>query len=245
MRRHDGLLILAVGGILLATFLFLIALVLFPQWKKYTPGELAATRESVARSWADVAPASISSSADAALAQAARRMETAPYVAWVWVLDGVGTILSAQGGPAQAGDTLAQLDSNESDLIQAVDSSQLSEHARLELQIAVAIRREGEHNDVFRHMVRAVAGPDGSPVAYVAFAFDASPTLSAGVPPALQAGLLLIAAGFFLYWICLPAWAFLDARVRGEREALWGLFILLTNLAGFLAYLLVTRRKNS
>lgn len=245
MPKRNGFLILAVAGILLATTLFLIALLGFPDWHSYTPEELAATRTSVERSWAAVAPGSISSSADEALVQAARRMETEPFVVWVWVLDGAGSVLSAEGGPAKTGDTLTQLDSNESDLIQAVDSDLLSERARLELQIAVAIRREGEHNDVFRHMVRAVAGPDGSPAAYVAFAYDASRKFSAGLPLAMQIMIAFIIAGFLLYWIGLPAWVFLDARARGERAALWGLFVLLTNLAGFVAFLLVSRRNQT
>lgn len=245
MPKRNWILIFSVAGIVLTTILFLISLLVFANRKNYSSAELAVTRASVERSLASTLPGAVETSADPALLEAARKLGEESFIAWVWLVDGEGKILFAEGGPARAGDSIRQLDSNESDIIDAVEADLLSNRARLELQIAVAIRREGEHNDVYRHLVRAVAGPAGEPAAFVALAYDASPSGAAPLPPAEQAMLVLLMAGFAVYWLGLPLWVSLDARSRGERAALWGLFILLTNLAGFLAYLIASRRRSS
>jgi hypothetical protein len=104
-----------------------------------------------------------------------------------------------------------------------------------------ARRREGDHNDVFRHLVRAVPDAAGNTAALVVLAYDVNPWVgqpSAGYIAVLLTGL----AGFLVYWLALPVWVYLDARARAEAAALWGVFVLFTNLVGLIAYLIVIHR---
>jgi hypothetical protein len=245
MPKRNWLLIASIAGIVLATVLFLGYVVLFSASRNYSPAELSITRDSVGESMAVLLPAEVESADDPALLKAASRLAGKQYVSWVWISDKDGKIVSAQGGPAQEGDTLETLSSNEVDIVDAVEPGLLSGPAEMQLRLAVAIRREGEHNDVFRHIVRSIQGTSGEPAAYVAVAYDASPRI--GAPPGLleQAALGLILAGFAGYWLCLPLWVTLDARARAERASAWGLLILFTNLAGFIAYLLFGRQAPS
>ncbi|WP_434510431.1 zinc ribbon domain-containing protein [Desulfitobacterium sp. AusDCA] len=41
-----------------------------------------------------------------------------------------------------------------------------------------------------------------------------------------------------IYWIGLALWVYKDARSKGLNAALWGLLILMTNLVGFIVYLI-------
>ncbi len=52
---------------------------------------------------------------------------------------------------------------------------------------------------------------------------------------------LAIAAGLIAFWGTIPSWMLLDARRRGERAAVWGLFGLLGNVMALVVYLLVRR----
>jgi hypothetical protein len=243
MPKRNWILIASITGIVLATILFLGFVVLFSINRDFSPSELSITHDAVEKSLATLLPSAVESAADPSLPEAAGRLAKEKYIAWVWIADGDGKIVIAQGGPAQKGDTLEQLNSNESDLVDSVEPGLLTDQAEMELRLAVAIRREGEHNDVFRHAVRSIKGPDGEVVAYAAIAYDASPRVSA--PPGLldQAMLGLVIAGFAIYWFGLPLWVALDARTRKEPSALWVMFVLLTNLAGLMAYLLLGRQK--
>ena len=106
------------------------------------------------------------------------------------------------------------------------------------LLAASAIMREGEHNDVFRHMLRPVTGPDGSIVGYLGVNYPANPALGGSVSPAYLAGLLVLLTGLAAYWLSLPFWVLLDAGPRGERAWVWAAFVLVGNLVALMAYLL-------
>ncbi len=112
----------------------------------------------------------------------------------------------------------------------------------LELRLAAALRREGEHNDIYRHMVRSIPGPDGETAAYIGVAYEAVDT-TPGTADIIF--LLLGGAGFLVYWLGLPLWVTLDSRAGGGGRAavLWGMFVLVANAAGLLAYLLVRHRS--
>jgi hypothetical protein len=65
-------------------------------------------------------------------------------------------------------------------------------------------------------------------------------------PTDLEYGLLNLGiAGFLIYWLSLPLWVWLDHRSQvnsdKRKSVLWGLFVLVTNLAGLLAYLLTKK----
>ncbi len=243
MPKRNWILVVSAIGIAVATIILVGFAVSISVLKEYSPADLAETRDAVGQSMTEILPAAVESSADPALREAAGRLAGEPYVAWVWIADAEGKIVVAQGGPAREGDTIAGLDTNESDIIDSVEPGLLSEQVEIELRLAVAIRREGEHNDVLRHAVRSIPGPEGKAAAYAAIAYDASPGISA--PPSVsdQVMVVLFFAGFAAYWFGLPLWVLLDARARRERAALWGLFVLFANLVGLLAYLVVARQK--
>ena len=51
----------------------------------------------------------------------------------------------------------------------------------------------------------------------------------------------LFLGGLIAFWLTIPSWMLLDARRRGERAAVWGLFGLLGNVMALVVYLLVRR----
>jgi hypothetical protein len=201
----------------------------------------AAHRESVERSLDAVLPAEVESADSPDLADAADRLSAEKYIVWVWVTDPEGVILLSHNGPAEAGDDVQTLSQYEEDLILAVEPQRLDPVTELELRLAMALRREGEHNDIYGHLVRSVPGPDGRPAAFVGVTYE----LTDSTPGALDIVFLVLgAAGILTYWLGLPLWVFLDERAAGgaRNAALWGLFVLIANAGGLLAYLLVKHR---
>ena len=79
-----------------------------------------------------------------------------------------------------------------------------------------AQRRDGDHNDVFKPLLRVVRTPAGTDAAFVALCYLVNPDSSC-LTVLVQVG----AAGFVIYWIGLVGWVFIDARTRRENAALW------------------------
>jgi hypothetical protein len=201
----------------------------------------AIRRQSVEESLAAILPAEVASADSPELANAVEGLKTAKYVAWVWVVDPEGAIRLVHNGPAGVGDNIYVLSEYEEDLVDAIDSKHMDPVAELELRLAISLRREGEHNDIYGRLARCIPGPDGKPAVLIGVTYEAVDAS----PGVLEMAFLVIgAAGFGLYWLGLPLWTFLDARASGSVRAavLWGLFVLVANAAGLLAYLLVKHR---
>jgi RNA polymerase subunit RPABC4/transcription elongation factor Spt4 len=49
---------------------------------------------------------------------------------------------------------------------------------------------------------------------------------------------LIIGSIIALYWVGLALWVYRDANRRNINSALWGMFVLLTNVAGFIVYMI-------
>ena len=88
--------------------------------------------------------------------------------------------------------------------------------ARTLALVASSIMREGEHNDVYRHLARPVTAASGSVEGYLGIDL-ASPSLAAPVSAAWILELAAFTVGLAVYWMALPLWVFLDARARGDR----------------------------
>ena len=204
--------------------------------------EDADRRESVDASLKAVLPAAVASVDSPELAGAVEKLTTEKYVVWVWVVDPKGDIRFTYNGPVEVGENVYDLSKYEEDVILAVEPRQLDPLTELELRLAIALRREGEHNDIYGHLVRYIPDPDGQPAAIVGVTYESTDT----APGVLDIVFVVLGAiGFGLYWLGLPLWTFLDARASGvgRGAVLWGLFVLVANAAGLLAYLLVRHRS--
>lgn len=176
---------------------------------------------------------------DPRLIAAAERLKGEPYVASVWLVDGEGDIVFHWRGPGRKGRNVASLAERDMGrVLEGRGSGTFSDLQKLQLLTVGAIRSEREHNDVFRHLVRPVQGDDGLPAALVAVAYDVSPYVRGPATYGVILTLIFV-AGLAVYWLGLPLWVYLDASSRGEAAVLWGALVLLTNLVGLLAYLIV------
>jgi hypothetical protein len=201
------------------------------------------TRASVQSSLDKLLPRAVDSARDPGLTAAAGRLTKESYVVSVWVVDPSGEIVFHAGGPGRQGDKVQDLAHEDmAPALEALGPEALTESQKLCLLAVGAIRREGDHNDVFRHLVRAVPDRSGNLVGLIVLAYDVNP--SVGQPPTASyiARLLAIPIGFLVYWLALPWWVYLDARARAEAAGLWGVFVLFTNLVGLIAYLIVIHR---
>ncbi len=172
------------------------------------------------------------------LMQALRRLAGTRPVAYVWLIGADGQIRFSTARCADHG-SVQQLALPETRrVLSEMPAGFLTRQQETALLAASAIQREGEHNDVFRHLIRPLPGPQDTPLGFVGVAYDVSaragsfPGLGYAVP------VLLVPVALLVYWLALPWWVFLDARGRGERAWVWALFVLLGNLVALLAYLL-------
>lgn len=176
---------------------------------------------------------------DPALRQAIVEARDDQYVAYTWLFAADGRVL--EGSPALADATVARSATDEMRRVLGIlPAEALDDAQRTALLAAATMQKEGEHNDVFRHLLREVRGADGELLGWAGVTFDVSPAVSS--PGALyKAVVVVLALSVALYWLSLPLWVWLDARARGERAWVWGLFVLLGNLVALLAYLLTRR----
>jgi DNA-binding transcriptional regulator of glucitol operon len=239
-KLKKGLPFIAVIGATVA-LVSLIALSLLWQTSLNDTGE---TRRSVEASLKPALASQPSSIDDATFQEAVSRLEDVPYVATIWLFTPDGRIL--QGNSAFSQGTVEASATDETHrVLDALPDSALSAEQRTALLAASVMQAEGEHNDVYRHMLRDVRGPGGDVIAFVGATYDVSPAISARpgvVWVLLLAGTLL---GMGAYWLSLPVWVWLDARMRGERAWVWATFVLLGNLVALITYILARRPSST
>jgi hypothetical protein len=174
---------------------------------------------------------------DAAFREAVDGARDAQYVAYVWLFAADGEVLAGNRVSLE-GTVEASATDEMRRVLGMLSDGTVSDTERTALLAASAMQKEGEHNDVFRHLLREIRGPDGELLGWVGVTFDVSPAVSAP-----GAGYISFVVGFALamavYWLSLPAWVWLDARARGERAWTWATFVLVGNLVALIAYILV------
>jgi len=199
------------------------------------------TRQSVEQSVARVQAIPATSVDDQALRSVVEQLQDAPYVAYVWLFaaDGRAVYTNTRFVGATSAEKMATAETQR--LLAALPIGDVSTDLQMKLLVASAIQAEGEHNDVFRHMVRPLTAVDGRTFGLLGVAYDVNTGIAA--PPSLSyvAALLVMLLGLALYWLALPLWVFLDARSHGERAWAWAAFVLIGNLVALLAYILVRR----
>lgn len=170
-----------------------------------------------------------------ALAETPRK----PHLASVWLIAPDGRFVCALGGTAEstpAGRTAEELATYETRrVLSTLPDDALSQQQRTWLLAAAAIQREGEHNDIYRHLLRGMRDADGRLVGLVGLSYQAS---AVGVGPAYNVSLLASLTGLAMYWLSLPLWVLLDARQRWDYAMVWAIFVLIGNLVALIAYLL-------
>ena len=120
-------------------------------------------------------------------------------------------------------------------VLDALPESAFTVEQRTLLLTSSAIQAEGEHNDIYRHLVGEVRSQDGSVIALIGMAYYINPDEADAAWIALVIG-GLVSLG--VYWLALPTWVFFDARFRGERAWVWAVYVLIGNLVALIAYIL-------
>jgi hypothetical protein len=178
---------------------------------------------------------------DPALLAGVTQFSKSPYLALTWLFTPQGKALYISGGPQKIDsfnlDHLVTQDAQRT--LAALPQGELSPSQELQLKISSAMQAEGEHGDVFHYRVEKLKAADGSLVAYLAFAYDISPSVGGAPDMLYMLSLITLAGCALVYWFSLPLWVWIDARQRGERAWVWALFILMGNLVALIAYLLV------
>ena len=175
---------------------------------------------------------------DDAFRNAVEQTAQAPHVATLWLLAPDGQVVYSIGSTAASFSqgTVEDHASNEINrVLAALPDDALNIEQQNLLLAASAIQSEGEHNDIYRHMIRKIIAPDGTMVALVGAAYNVSDDVVGTEWPALVLGGLF---GICVYWLALPLWVFIDARTHGERAWGWAIFVLLGNLVALIAYIL-------
>jgi hypothetical protein len=201
-------------------------------------GETRRAVEPALNAVLDRHPASID---DASFRSAVANLSRARYMATVWLFSADGRLVSASGSTAAStptGKTAEDLATEETVRVLGAVEGALPPSARTLALVASSIMREGEHNDVYRHLARPITAASGSVEGYLGIAYAASPSLAAPVSAAWILELAAFTVGLAVYWMALPLWVFLDARARGDRAWIWAAFVLVGNLVALMAYLL-------
>jgi hypothetical protein len=232
--KATPLLAASVAALLITTLALIAGSGKRDEWLK----ETGQTRRAVEESAAQLLPATVESAADPRLRTAAVQLAQQPYVTRLWLVDPSGRILLSRNSPGREGDSVHDLAPDDfAAVLRGAPDAALTTSQRTQLLAMAAQRRDGDHNDVFKPLLRVVRTPAGTDAAFVALCYLVNPESSSFTPLLMAA-----AAGLGIYWIGLVGWVFLDARARRENAALWALLVFFTNLVGILAYLLATRR---
>jgi hypothetical protein len=182
------------------------------------------------------------SAEETTLLDAVKQFSTSAYIAQTWLFDPAGKVVYVHGGPLTK-DTFTledRLTKDAQQVLTALPQDTLTNDQLLILKISSAIQAEGEHSDVFKYFVNPIYDNNHHLIAYLAGAYDISTGIRDNNSNFLyRVSLIVMALSFMVYWISLPAWAWLDAKQRGERAWVWGAYVLLGNLVALIAYLLV------
>ena len=165
-----------------------------------------------------------------------------PYIAIVWLFDNNGKDLISAGSMALTGSFYELASEEIKDMMDSLPEDSLTDEQVKMLLVVSAIRKEGEHNDIYDHLVRTIDDQNGSPIGFLGIAYEAN--LETSTPALWKISLLLGAFLLILYWISLPLWVYLDAKDRKEPALIWAMFVVLGNLVALMAYLMVRHKIN-
>jgi hypothetical protein len=159
-----------------------------------------------------------------------------PVINTKWLVSPKGDIAFAKGEMAASttlgSNVYSMVDAQSSGFIRAVECNLDSVQKGI-LYVAAAIRREGEHNDIYGHLVMPLMTNDHVWVGFVGVAYKLD---NSNAPVQIYVISIALIICFFLYWLSLPLWVYYDSRKRNEKYILWTLFVLIGNLPAYIAY---------
>jgi len=159
----------------------------------------------------------------------------------IWLIAANGEIVYAKGEMAQStplnSSVNSLMDDQSKGLINAVEES-IDPLLKLELSIAAAIRREGEHNDVYGHLVLPVMSVQNELAGFVGVAYSLNNSKPSFGVYAIGISLFIC---FLIYWLSMPLWVYFDSRKRNDKSILWTLFVFIGNLPAYIAYLILRK----
>ncbi|HEY4761665.1 MAG TPA: hypothetical protein VIH42_13885 [Thermoguttaceae bacterium] len=175
---------------------------------------------------------------DPELLKAMQQAVHEPYIASLWLIGPDGRFVQTVGGAffTPTGSTVEELATDDTKCILAtLPEGRLNETDKMWLLAASAIRREGEHNDILRHLLRPIQLPQNNQTAILGVAYLAS---AAELGWFYKCVVLASLFSLIAYWLSLPLWVFLDAKEHGERTVFWAVFVLVGNVVALMAYIL-------
>jgi len=155
----------------------------------------------------------------------------------LWVFDQNGILVYAQGSTAKAAKNFPVDDLPVQKLLSSLPDEALTPQQKQLLISAALIQVEGEHNDIYNHLVTPLYDASGEMTGILGMAYSINQN-TGGVPLSWKLSIVAGLFSFGIYWISLPLWVFFDARSRNEKAWIWGCFTLLGNLIALMAYLL-------
>ncbi|MFC1636873.1 hypothetical protein ACFL5Z_18775 [Planctomycetota bacterium] len=194
--------------------------------------------EAVLAKLQTMSPASLD---DVDFMSAVKAAQREPHIASLWLFTPDGRCAYSTSPIAARGNVEEWASVDVRGSLDVLSEDALSDVQHTMLLIGSAIRSEWTHNDIYRHMVRAVRKQDGSAVALIGVAYE----ISGGAHTTLRfyIGAPAALVGLCIYWLSLPLWVFLDARARGRQVWAWTTFVFIGNFVALLAYLLATKSE--
>jgi hypothetical protein len=163
-----------------------------------------------------------------------------PDIVTVWLYAPDGRLVYRVGSMTLDGSAQERATEEMKRVLSTLSDDALDEGQRVLLLAASAIQSEGEHNDIYRHLLRGIYSSEDDMIGIIGLAYHANPAI--GDPGVwYRASIVATLLSFCIYWLSLPLWVLMDARQRGERARLWAAFVLFGNLVALIAYLLVRK----
>ncbi len=159
-----------------------------------------------------------------------------------WLISSDGHIVYANGMMAKStplNSSIYDLISEQNlGLITAVEDN-MNEIQKKCLYAAAAIRKEGDHNNVYGHTVVPLKTDANELVGFVGIAFNLDNTTQSSMIYVIDIVLIIC---FLLYWLSFPLWVYFDCRQKDNKYIFWTLFVLIGNLPAYIAYF-ITRKQ--
>ncbi len=161
-----------------------------------------------------------------------------------WLISNKGIFLYANGATAAStpvnSSIYSSIDKQSLGLLNAVDEN-LDSFQKTILYAAAAIRKEGEHNDIYGHIVLPLKTSSNEPAGFIGVSYELDYSDQTFQGYIIISFALLIC--FLIYWLSLPVWVYFDSRNKNDKYILWTVFVLFGNIPAYIAYLLSKNNK--